>query len=95
MNNKDTMKRLTKDVQKPLLGLPDSKQVNKFYLQAGTKPYRQLGTGARCKEKGCAQPVYSKESGLCSYHRMIQAERVFEDTLRTRQYKAMMERNKG
>jgi hypothetical protein len=92
MNNNDTMKRLTKDIQKPLLYLSDSKQVNKFYLQVGTEPYCQLGTGKRCKVKGCGQPVYCKEAGLCSYHRMMEAERVFENRLRTRQQKPMMER---
>jgi hypothetical protein len=92
MNNNDTMKRLTKDIQKPLLFLSDSKQMNKFYLQVGTEPYSQLGTGKRCKVKGCGQPVYCKEAGLCSYHRMLEAERAFEDRLRTRQQKPMMER---
>ena len=88
MNNNDTMKRLTKDIQKPLLFLSDSKQVNKFYLQVGTEPYSQLGTGERCKVKKCGQAVYDHESGLCSYHRMMEAERAFEDRLRARQQQA-------
>jgi hypothetical protein len=57
-------------------------------VQVGTEPYGQLGTGERCKVKGCGQPVYNKESGLCSYHRMMEAERAFEDRLRARQQQA-------
>jgi hypothetical protein len=49
------------------------------------EPYIQLGTGERCKVKHCSQPVYSKKSGLCSYHRMKEAEIEFEDRLRARQ----------
>ena len=88
MSNKVAIRKLNKDIQKTLLGLSDSKQFDKFSVQVGTEPYGQLGTGERCKVKGCGQPVYSKESGLCSYHRMMEAERAFEDTLRARQQQA-------
>jgi hypothetical protein len=88
VSNKVAIRKLNKDIQKTLLGLSDSKPFDKFSVQVGTEPYGQLGTGERCKVKGCGQPVYNKESGLCSYHRMMEAERAFEDRLRARQQQA-------
>jgi hypothetical protein len=88
VSNKVAIRKLNKDIQKTMLGLSDSKPFDKFSVQVGTEPYGQLGTGERCKVKGCGQPVYNKESGLCSYHRMMEAERAFEDRLRARQQQA-------
>jgi len=88
MNNKDTIKRLHKDIHKTALRVSDPKRAGKFSMQVGTEPYSQLGTGARCKVKKCGQAVYDHESGLCSYHRMMEAERAFEDRLRARQQQA-------
>jgi len=95
MNNKETIKRLTKDIHKTPLPISDPMLTDKFSIQVGTKPYSQLGTGARCKEKGCAQPVYDNKGGLCSYHRMQQEEQAFENRLKARQQQAMIERNMG
>jgi hypothetical protein len=88
MNNKDTIKRLNKDIHKTPLLVSDPKLADKFSMQVGTEPYSQLGTGARCKVEKCGQAVYDHESGLCSYHRMMEAERAFEDRLRARQQQA-------
>jgi len=92
MSNKDAIKKLNKNVKKNLLDLSDSKQSDKFYLQVGTEPYGQLGTGEKCKVKGCGQPVYDNKSGLCSYHRMMEAESAFEERLRARQQQREAER---
>jgi len=92
MSNKDAIKKLNKNVQKNLLDLSDSKQSDKFYLQVGTEPYGQLGTGEKCKVKGCGQPVYDNKSGLCSSHRMMEAESAFEERLRARQQQREAER---
>jgi hypothetical protein len=88
MNNKDTIKRLKKDIHKTPLLVSDPKLADKFSMQVGTEPYSQLGTGAKCKVKKCGQAVYDHESVLCSYHRMMEAERAFEDRLRARQHRA-------
>lgn len=64
------------------------KRRDEFSMLVGTIPYGELGTGARCKAKKCSQPVYDKKSGLCSYHRMNEAQRMFEDNLRARQQQA-------
>jgi len=88
MNKKGTIKSLNKDIHKTPLPISDPKLTDKFSMQVGTEPYSQLGTGERCKAKGCAQPVYVHKSGLCSYHRMMEAERAFEDRLRARQQQA-------
>jgi hypothetical protein len=93
--NEDTIKKLNKDIHKTPLLVSDPKLADKFSMQVGTEPYSQLGTGERCKVKKCGQAVYDHESGLCSYHRMMEAERAFEDRLRERQQQAMIERNRG
>ena len=85
MNKKGTIKSLNKDIHKTPLELSDPKLVDKFSMQIGTEPYSQLGTGERCRVKGCGPPVYNKKPGLCSYHSMKEAERAFEDRLRARQ----------
>lgn len=54
-------------------------------MLVGMMPYSQLGSGARCKGKGCSQPAYDNTSRLCSYPRMEEAERAFEDRLKARQ----------
>ena len=95
MSKKDTIKSQDEDLHKTPLERSDLKQLGKFSIQVGTEPYTQLGTGEKCKVKGCGQPVYNKKSGLCSYHRMKQAEKTFEVKLRARQQQAMIERNKG
>ena len=92
MNNKETIKRLTKDIHKTPLPISDPKLTEKFSMQVGTAPYCQLGTDERCQVKGCAQPVYVHKSGLCSYHRMMEAERAFEERLRPRQQQREAER---
>jgi len=51
MSNKGTIKSLNKDIHKTQLGLSDPKLLAKFSMQVGTKPYSQLGTGERCKDK--------------------------------------------
>ena len=93
--NEDTIKKLNKDIHKTPLLVSDPKLADKFSMQVGTEPYSQLGTGERCKVKKCGQAVYDHESGLCSFHRMMEAERAFEDRLRERQQQAMIERNRG
>ena len=95
MKNKNSTKKLKKDIPNISLRLSDSKQSEKFYLQVGMEPYGQLGTGERCKASGCGQPVYDTELGLCSYHRMKQAEDIFEDQLKARQHKAVIKQNKN
>ena len=92
VNKKGTIKSPNKDIHKTQLGVSDPNLVAKFSIQVGSKPYSQLGTGVRCKEKGCAQPVYDKKPGLCSYHRMMEAARAFEDRLRARQQPREAER---
>ena len=92
MSNKGTIKSINKDIHKTQLGVSDPNLVAKFSIQVGSKPYSQLGTGVRCKEKGCAQPVYDKKPGLCSYHRMMEAESAFEERLRARQQQREAER---
>ena len=82
---------VNKDLKRNHLGFSDPKQWDEFSILVGMIPYRQLGTGARCKGKKCGQPVYDKKSGLCSYHRMEEAERAFEDSLRARQQKTVGE----
>jgi hypothetical protein len=84
-NTKDTAKNPNGDVRKTLMGLSHPEHGEKFSVQLGTEPYTQLGTGERCKVEGCSQPVYDKKLGLCSYHRMKQAEKAFEGMLRARQ----------
>jgi hypothetical protein len=88
MNKKETIKRITKDIHKTPLFISDPKLADKFSMQVGMEPCSQLGTGERCKVKGCAQPVYVHKSGLCSYHRMMEAENAFEDRLRERRQRA-------
>ena len=92
MSNKGTIKSINKDIHKTQLGLSDPKLVAKFSMQVGTEPYSQLGTGERCKDKGCGQPVYDGKLGLCSYHRMMEAESAFEERLRARQQQREAER---
>ena len=92
MSNKGTIKRLNKDIHKTQLGLSDPKLAAKFSMQVGTEPYSQLGTGERCRVRGCGQPVYNKKPGLCSYHRMMEAESAFEERLRARQQQREVER---
>ena len=92
MNNKGTIKRLNKDIHKTPLLVSDPKLLDKFSMQVAMEPYSQLGTGERCRVKGCGQPVYNKRPGLCSYHRMMEAERAFEDSLRARQQQREAER---
>jgi hypothetical protein len=86
MSNKGTVKRVNKVIHKKTTShLSNSKKADRYFMQAGMEPYIQLGTGERCKVKHCSQPVYSKKSGLCSYHRMKEAEIEFENRLRARQ----------
>jgi hypothetical protein len=95
MKNNATTKSINKDTHKTSLERSGPKQVGKFAMQVGMEPYSQLGTGERCKVKRCDQPVYNKKSGLCSYHRMKQAEKIFEVRLRARQQQSMIEGNTG
>jgi hypothetical protein len=85
MSNKGTVKRINKVIHKTRFNLPSSKQTDEYFMQVGMEPYSELGTGERCKVKHCSQPVYSEKSGLCSYHRMKEAEIEFENRLRARQ----------
>ena len=95
MKNEEDRRSLSKDLNKTPMDVAELKQWGNFPMQVAMEPCSQLGTGQRCKVKGCAQPVYVHESGLCSYHRMMEAERAFEDRLRERQQQAMIERNRG
>ena len=90
--NEDTIKKLNKDIHKTPLLVSDPKLADKFSMQVGTEPYSQLGTGVRCRVRGCGQPVYNKKPGLCSYHRMMEAESAFEQMLRARQQQREAER---
>jgi hypothetical protein len=85
MKNKDNTKSVNKDRSRTRLNISYPKPRDEFSMQVGMEPYSQLGTGRRCKVKGCDQPVYSEKSGLCSYHRMKEAEIEFERGLRARQ----------
>ena len=84
MRNKDNTKSVNKNMSRTRLNISDPKLGDEFSMQVGMEPYSQLGTGKRCKVKGCHQPVYSKKSGLCSYHRMKEAEIEFEGRLSAR-----------
>jgi hypothetical protein len=85
MKRRDKAKSVTKDLNETRLDLSAPIKWDKFSMQLAMKPYGQLGTGERCKVRHCRQPVYSKKSGLCSYHRMKEAEIEFEEGLRARQ----------
>ena len=84
MKNQDNTKSVNKDRSRTRLNISHPKLADEFSMQVGMEPYSQLGTGKRCKVKGCHQPVYSKKSGLCSYHRMKEAEIEFEGRLSAR-----------
>ncbi len=92
MNKLGIIRNLDKDIHKTPLPISDPQLPDRFSIQLGTEPYIQLGTGERCKVKGCAQPVYVHKSGLCSYHRMIEAESAFEERLRAIQQQREAER---
>ena len=91
MNNRGQAKRINENSRKTRQGSSDPKQWDEFSMLVGMLPYRELGTGGKCKIKGCHQPVYSKESRLCSYHRMGEAERAFENRLKARQQETVGE----
>jgi len=80
MKNRENTKRVTKySKRKPPIDISETKRFEKFSMQIGTEPYSLLGIGERCKAKGCGQPVYDGKLGLCSYHRMNEAQKAFED----------------
>jgi hypothetical protein len=85
MSKRDNRKSVSNDLNKPRLDFSAPIKWDKFSMQIAMEPFCQLGTGERCKIKYCRQPVYSKKSGLCSYHRMKEAEIEFEERLRARQ----------
>jgi hypothetical protein len=93
MNNKGTVKKVKQNTRKTSLELSHPRLVDRFSMQIGTEPYKQLGTGERCEVKRCDQPVYDNNSGLCSYHRMKQEGEAFENRLEARQERAVTERN--
>ena len=84
MRNKANLKSGSKDSNKTRLDLSAIKRWDEFSMQVAMESYRELGTRERCKVKDCAQPVYNMKSGLCSYHRMEEAQRAFENQLRAR-----------
>jgi hypothetical protein len=88
MKSGNGTKRARKNLNKTRLDLSGTKQWDSFFMRLAMEPYSQLGTGERCKAEQCGQPVYDHESGLCSYHRMKEAERAFEEWLRARQQHA-------
>ena len=94
MKNGNNTNNVNKHLNKTRLDLPDHEQWDEFAIQAGMLPYTEVGTGRRCKVKGCTQPVYDVKLRLCSLHRMEEAERAFEDRLKARRQQAMIERNK-
>jgi hypothetical protein len=85
MKIEDRRRSVSQALDKIPMDLSDPKWWGKFSMQVAMEPYKELGTGKRCKVKGCAQPVYNTKSGRCSYHRMEEAEKSFEDRLRVRQ----------
>jgi hypothetical protein len=93
MRKGDNTKSVSKDLNNPRLDRSAPIKRDKFSMQLAMEPYNQLGTGERCKIKGCAQPVYDNNWGLCSYHRMQQEEQAFENRLKARQQHAVIERN--
>ena len=95
MKKEDSGRSVSKNLDMIPMDLSELKQWGNFSMQVAMKPYKELGTGKRCKVECCAQPVYDMESGLCSYHRMEDAEKTFEDRLKARQQQSVIERNKG
>jgi hypothetical protein len=95
MKNGHNRRGVSRDLDKIPMDLSNLKQWGKFFMQVSMEPYKELGTGERCKVKGCAQPVYNVKPSLCSYHRMEGAEKTFEETLRARQQQFLVERNRG
>ena len=93
MKNRANTKRVNKYLKKKTpIDMSETKQFNKSSMQIGTEPYSLLGIGERCKDKGCGQPVYVGKLGLCSYHRMNEAQKAFEERLRARQQQREAER---
>jgi hypothetical protein len=85
MRKRDSRKSVSNDLNQTRPDFSAPIKWDKFSMQIAMEPYCHLGTGERCKIKHCRQPVYSKKSGLCAYHRMKEAEIEFEEGLRARQ----------